>query len=273
MRVVLIALGVFVAICAMGVTFGVVVSCLDGQGPELAVEWVLAVGSLLALWLLAGGLFYAAHRVGLRERRRQSATEQERAGGEAAVFECRECGDTNVFRGPVRKRWYGFGEVHVMRCLTCGWRRDCPRDVWRRLPDSALGDPYETRDDVGYHMLRDPMSRGQTGVCVAGLFLAVVAAVWVSGGPGRGWLTGAGTGAVAGAVAVGIVAGAWWLGRWLFPPARRPRARRCSNCGYDLRWLAEQRCPECGVEFEGEVLAEQMDEVSGEDVDEGPHVG
>jgi hypothetical protein len=34
------------------------------------------------------------------------------------------------------------------------------------------------------------------------------------------------------------------------PPATEPMSRHCGNCGYDLRGIAEPRCPECGVAFD-----------------------
>jgi hypothetical protein len=35
----------------------------------------------------------------------------------------------------------------------------------------------------------------------------------------------------------------------------RRRTGRCIDCGYDLRGLTEARCPECGKEFNSQVLA------------------
>jgi hypothetical protein len=34
------------------------------------------------------------------------------------------------------------------------------------------------------------------------------------------------------------------------PPPTEPTSRHCGNCGYDLRGIAEPRCPECGVTFD-----------------------
>ena len=54
---------------------------------------------------------------------------------------------------------------------------------------------------------------------------------------------------IPGAMTLLAVVGTWWLGRRLFPPARRP-GQRCVKCGYDLRACAEPRCPECGTPFD-----------------------
>lgn len=47
-----------------------------------------------------------------------------------------------------------------------------------------------------------------------------------------------------------VVRGAWNAGRWLLRH-RRIMQNRCMNCGYDMKGLWQQRCPECGKSRDG----------------------
>lgn len=47
-----------------------------------------------------------------------------------------------------------------------------------------------------------------------------------------------------------VVRGAWSAGRWLLRH-RRIMQNRCMNCGYDMKGLWKQRCPECGKSRDG----------------------
>jgi hypothetical protein len=80
---------------------------------------------------------------------------------------------------------------------------------WRRLPLPEIRDAYETSADRKHLMRRLPMTTGQTGFVLLGLFgwIAIVIAL----GTDKYELSG---------LAFLIVLGCWWLGRLLFRPKR-----------------------------------------------------
>ena len=162
MRVVLTAIGLLIAIAAIGSTIGFASSLLSGEGPESVGEWLGCIALQAVLYALAAGILYLASRSARRERLRQLAEERDRANRGSVSFVCSQCGDTNLVQGPM-----GWG--CVARCLTCGQRTRCSEDIWDQLPESALGDAYQTIDDVRDHMVRDPMTRGQLVVCALGV--------------------------------------------------------------------------------------------------------
>lgn len=101
--------------------------------------------------------------------------------------------------------------------------------------------PAESRVSV------DAARRGRSGGSLLGLGVAVIAfgVLWA--------LLGAGVRAV-GVITVGVIA---LIGGSVDILAEvgskrkaiRSRRTRCAQCGYDLRGLAEARCPECGLPF------------------------
>ena len=215
MHVSLIAVGLVVAIAAIGSTIGFASTLLSGEGPESVGGWLGCIALQAVLYALAAGILYLASRSARKERLRQLAEERDRANRGSVSFVCSQCGDTNLVQGP--SRWWTLGTSWgcVARCLTCGQRTPCPEVIWDQLPESVLG----------------VLAGLASTACLIDSLLALPAFL-------------------------GAVVGAWWLGRRFFPPARKAGIR-CVRCGYDLRWLAEPRCPECGTEFDPELLTAQ----------------
>lgn len=231
-----------VAFLAIACTIGVGCGLVRGPWPSDEHPWLISCVALFSLYAAWWGLRRLVPRWRWKQLRRRHEGARRWIGEIPGFPQCPNCRDTHIVQGPYTTRFWESEQGPVARCLTCGYRGAIGRCQWRRLPESSLGDPHETLSDKADHLVHDTMTRGQIVLCVGGLFLGPVvvalAASSLASDPRFG-----GLGGVLGFP--GGIVGGWYLGRWLFPPRKKP-GLRCIRCGYDLRWLSGDRCPECG---------------------------
>lgn len=145
---------------------------------------------------------------------------------------CPECESLELVR--VLSTPISLGRTKA-RCLTCGRRFQIPRSAYIELRKPQLGEPWERWSDRLYYMYDSKMTVVHVIVTLSGVSIGVVLAIW-SG--------------LAILVLLPIFA-AWWVGKWISPGPRVPIPGKCANCGYDLRCLPSDRCPECGQVIKG----------------------
>jgi len=162
---------------------------------------------------------------------------------------CPVCGEADLYRaaGSTVQPW----SIFTARCVGCASRFRVPRRLWIALPETNPGAAHETYEDRVQLAARTPLSftRFATFVglmlaaaALAGVTAASLARVWPVPGVNQfmlPWLV--------------LSAVAWRLWVYWWPPPSRP-SWICTKCGYNLKACAEPRRPECGTQFDLDLL-------------------
>ncbi|UCE58289.1 MAG: hypothetical protein JSU63_12700 [Phycisphaerales bacterium] len=156
---------------------------------------------------------------------------------------CPHCGYPDLVRTQIHGK-FGLTLKKGALCVACGRRFRVKRDVFKKLRLPVVGDQHLTEDDLDYYMRNLPMNRAEVILCITAILLGFIVWFWLAD-RGRAYE------ALGALVFPALVYGAWWLGHRISPP-QRIISGVCSNCLYNLRGVAGDRCPECGEPIESE---------------------
>lgn len=156
--------------------------------------------------------------------------------GKRVRISCPVCNDTDLVRARIPIYWglvLGVGA----RYLSCGNRFRLTRREFVSIPLGYPGLPYEKAGDRYWFALTAPMTRIQEilaviGVLISAVIICVALAVWHE--------------PLVGVIVLPTVLIFWWLGFRIRAPERNI-PHRCPDCGYSLRGLGGNQCPECGT--------------------------